>query len=80
MTSIIKVIGGNGLKQFGATVSSSSPDLVDAGMNKRSTKITEIISGKELTIYCEKGYKNVWTAECMDNVQQIHLNPIDFIH
>ena len=62
MKTIIKVIGSNRHNESGSSVSSPSPGLVDEANNKISTKITEIISGDRFTIYCEKGYKNIWTA------------------
>ena len=62
MKTIVRVIGEKAFNEFGTAVSNTSPGLVDGRMNVLSTKISEIISGTNFLIYCEKGYKNIWTA------------------
>ena len=62
MTTVVKVIGDNIHGQFGTTIPYLPPNLVDGGINKLSTNINQIIFGSQYAIYCEEGYKNIWTA------------------
>ena len=62
MTFVVKCIGKNKHKQFGTSIANEPGKLVDAGINKRSQNITQILSSNDFVIYCEDGYENVYTA------------------
>ena len=62
MTSVVKCIGNNEYFQFGTSLAFETEKLVDAGINTRSQKITQILSCDDFVIYCEDGYANIYTS------------------